>query len=442
MLFLRTGLPGASKTLNTIKEICEDKNNAGRQVYYNNIKVMLLDIDICSSFAGWFYGRYLHSLDDAKLKPVQKILTRIHEEGELASVDSFPHLAQYFESWLAFKGDVKLWVEWARKCYPKTTLEPLELYLSSTEEEHRTTEHLKQFKLHWQHFSDPKLWYELPRGEIIVIDECQQWFPPRPTGSRVPQHCAEFETHRHKGWDVHLITQSPKFLDYHIRGLAGRHIHYFNPWGSNRVSRLQGDKAFDPEDYFAKKAAQQTLIKRDKKYYGLYWSADKHTHKLALPKKLLVVLPLPFIVIWAVYYMISGHFLSSEPPKSQPLNSSAQPVQQASNTATAVQQTNFQPFSKLAETTPIGQLCTALTYAGFELKKYGPDDYSVIHFFSCELPYTDEPEQNQSEDTPPPVKPSLLLDGAYMQTLGYVFNYKNNLPVLTYGDNTYVFPRY
>ena len=63
MLYLRTGLPGASKTLNTLKEICHSKTTPYREIYYNNIKLLMLDFDVCSSFSGWFYGVYFPSID-------------------------------------------------------------------------------------------------------------------------------------------------------------------------------------------------------------------------------------------------------------------------------------------------------------------------------------------------------------------------------------------
>lgn len=35
-----------------------------------------------------------------------------------------------------------------------------------------------------------------PTGAILVIDECQRVFRPRPSGSKVPDYVVELETHR------------------------------------------------------------------------------------------------------------------------------------------------------------------------------------------------------------------------------------------------------
>ena len=89
-------------------------------------------------------------------------------------------------------------------------MKQLEFFLDSAEKDQITIESLKQFNLDFRHFKEPALWFELPRNSIIIIDECQQTFPVRPVGAKVPLHCSEFETHRHKGWDIHLVTQDAK----------------------------------------------------------------------------------------------------------------------------------------------------------------------------------------------------------------------------------------
>ena len=326
MLYLRTGLPGASKTLNTLKEICHSKTTPYREIYYNNIKLLMLDFDVCSSFSGWFYGVYFPSIDKNLKKPIQQRLLKIHAEGELATLDTFSHLRHIFDAWLVDNGFISLWLYWVNRCYPKSALKQLEFFLDSAEKDQITIESLKQFKLDWRYFDEPALWFELPRNSIIIIDECQQTFPVRPVGAKVPRHCSEFETHRHKGWDIHLVTQDAKLMDNHVRRLTGCHVHYFNPFKSSRVTRYQADKVFDQDDYFQKKNTISSIIKRDKNFYGLYWSADAHTHKLVIPTKLLLVLPVPFLIAFLVWYLVSGNWSTNTQPQEvktsqgQPLN--------------------------------------------------------------------------------------------------------------------------
>ena len=448
MLFLRTGLPGASKTLNTLKEITNEPRNAGREIYYHNIKILLLDFDVCHSFQGYFYGHYLPALDKKAAKPVQKRLQKIHNDGELADQSSFSHLIHLYDAWLESKGDVTLWLHWVSVVYPASARENLNLFIDSADKDTVSFENLKQFNLDWRQFHDPAKWYELPRQSIIVLDECQQTFPPRPVGSKVPAHCSEFETHRHKGWDIHLVTQDAKLIDNHVRRLAGCHVHYFNPFKSNRVTRYQGDKVFDQEDYFQKKNTIRSIITRDKTMYGLYWSADLHTHKLVLPKKLILILLAPIIVIFLAWLLISGSWSSTPKPEEKPVNEVNQQAQnnqhQTTQSPASYIPTNepaiydhIKPFSAVPADTPIGQLCDSLVYAGYELKtRYNRP--VVEHFFTCELPYREDEAENQENF----IKPSLLLDSYYLSNIGFTFEYKNRMPVLSYGNTRYIFPRY
>ena len=55
MLHLITGRPGASKSLNGFKTVCTDSKYAGRQKFYNNIRLNLLDFQVCKTFQTYFY---------------------------------------------------------------------------------------------------------------------------------------------------------------------------------------------------------------------------------------------------------------------------------------------------------------------------------------------------------------------------------------------------
>lgn len=74
--------------------------------------------------------------------------------------------------------------------------------------------------------ADPTQWMsEVPDGSIIIIDEVQSIWRPRGPGSKVPDHVAALETHRHRGLDFYLTTQGPNLVDANVRALIGRHIH-------------------------------------------------------------------------------------------------------------------------------------------------------------------------------------------------------------------------
>lgn len=72
----------------------------------------------------------------------------------------------------------------------------------------------------------PERWPEdVPDGAIVVIDEVQRVWRPRGPGTKVPDHVAKLETHRHRGLDFYIITQGPNLVDSNVRALVGRHVH-------------------------------------------------------------------------------------------------------------------------------------------------------------------------------------------------------------------------
>jgi len=191
MLYIRTGLPGNGKTLNTIKEVDLKAKTEGRTVYFHNV-------------AG---------LDPSKLQ------------------------AEWFE------------------------------------------------------FEDPLKWHELPHNSIIVVDEAQgseatPMFGTRDPRKAVPEHITAFETMRHRGHEVHLITQDPRFLDVHARRLCNKHIHYWRIFGSQKVSRYETERVVnDVEKLSSFSQSSRTIISLDKKYFGVYTSTQAQHHFRFRPSK-------------------------------------------------------------------------------------------------------------------------------------------------------------
>ncbi|WP_240802259.1 zonular occludens toxin domain-containing protein, partial [Vogesella urethralis] len=70
---------------------------------------------------------------------------------------------------------------------------------------------------------------------------CQRSFPPRRNGTEIPKQVSKFETHRHHGFDVWLITQSPKLLDTHVREFVNMHYHQRRVIGSPSARVYQWD---------------------------------------------------------------------------------------------------------------------------------------------------------------------------------------------------------
>ena len=448
MLFLRTGLPGASKTLNTLREICHDKNASGRDIYYNNIKLLMLDFDVVCSFQGFFYGEFYPSLDKKSKPKYQKILLKIHDQDELVQPSDFPHLRAQYDSWIETGGHVNLWLYWVRRTHPKSKLSSLEDYLKVAD--NPTVDDLKQFKLHWNDFPDPTTWCDLPRHSIFVIDECQRWFPVRPVGSKVPRHVSEFETHRHKGYDAHLVTQDAKLLDSHVRRLVGRHVHYSNPLASKKITRMEHDKVFDPSDFHQRKNATKAVKSRDSNFYGLYWSADVHTHKARIPKLLYLLIPIFIMPFYVFYHFFGGSDETVENPVvvEQEVNDVKAFVNQPDVSSVKPYEPEIKHFDQIIEDdTPLSSFCDRVTYAGKEvISRHG--SVTTNYYLQCEKKSDDSDRHSQSDNEDKELKSqndflssgSYLLDYKFLSGLGYELRIIQGMPVLEYDEVNYLFP--
>jgi zona occludens toxin len=110
---------------------------------------------------------------------------------------------------------------------------------------------------------DANNWHnELPDGAILVIDEVQRIWRPRGSATKVPDSVAALETHRHRGIDVYVTTQSPTLVDSNFRNLVGRHVHI-------RDTGILGRWWYEwPETST-----------------GMNWKTCVNKHRLSLPKK-------------------------------------------------------------------------------------------------------------------------------------------------------------
>jgi len=158
--------------------------------------------------------------------------------------------------------------------------------------------------LPWLELDDGSRWHEQSGGAIVVIDECQRIFPPRKQGAQVPKHVSEFETHRHRGFDIILITQHPQLLDIAVRKLVGRHFHVVRKFGRETAKVLQWERCVDPHDRSVQKDALVTRFPFPKERYKVYKSADVHTVKKDFPIKPVAVLVGSLAGIITAFYIV------------------------------------------------------------------------------------------------------------------------------------------
>jgi len=132
-------------------------------------------------------------------------------------------------------------------------------------------------------------WFDWCRpGDVIVYDEVQRTWPPRPNGSKVPDYISALETHRHKGVDFIILTQNPMLLDRNVVALVGRHLHIRRFGGVGAAIVYEWDHC--SRQLLFSKALKKSTFRYDKSVFKLYTSSQLHTKpQVSIP-------PLAYIV--------------------------------------------------------------------------------------------------------------------------------------------------
>lgn len=264
-----TGIPGAGKTLYTLPYVkgLAEQEKPPRQVYYANINGLKTDI------LPW---RDLHAGVD------------LDPEAESAWEDFKRHEAEQQGK------SYKPWFKDGR--YPEKALGPHD-------------------------------WWKLPAGSIVVIDECQEVFPLRPSGSNVPEHVARLATHRHRGLDIVLVTQHPTLVDAFVRKLVGKHFHVVRNFGFEKATIHEWSNGMRENPDKSRKDSVRHEWFYDKKVYAWYDSSEKHTYKGKLPAKVLAIPALVMLAIFAGWFAVQTILQVGK--KQEPQTAAAQPGQQA-----------------------------------------------------------------------------------------------------------------
>ncbi|MBZ9666737.1 zonular occludens toxin domain-containing protein [Pseudomonas sp. LMG 31766] len=177
----------------------------------------------------------------------------------------------------------------------------------------------------WQEFDEPQKWHELPQNAMIVIDEAQTFFRVRPAGSAVPAYASALETMRHRGHELHCITQNPGLIDTHFRKLCNSHIHYVRGHKGKVIKRWEFERVnMDVEKKNDFSDGQATRVLLDKKYFGVYQSVaegSEHHMKFKPPRALFVFIA---CIIGIGYFGYGIYERRIAPPKPQ-----AEAVEQA-----------------------------------------------------------------------------------------------------------------
>lgn len=147
-----------------------------------------------------------------------------------------------------------------------------------------------------------------PDGALIVADEVQRTWRPRPPGSKVSDAVAALETHRHRGIDFLLITQAPSLVDQNVRRLVSRHVHIVATWAA-RFMYEWPECNVDPLS--GRTSAIKVPYKLPKSAIGKYKSAEIHTKQKRRVPPSMIALGLAVVVAallsWRVAARVSDY---------------------------------------------------------------------------------------------------------------------------------------
>lgn len=137
-----------------------------------------------------------------------------------------------------------------------------------------------------------------------MFDEVQKVWPPRANGSKVPEDIQELDTHRHKGVDFILITQSVMNIDRHLHALGGRHLHV------RRVGNMKAAIVYEWDHVSKSLQYSKSIAKHPWRYsskvFKLYKSSELHTKvKRSTPPLLWVALLALGVAGWGIPSYIS-----------------------------------------------------------------------------------------------------------------------------------------
>jgi zona occludens toxin len=168
---------------------------------------------------------------------------------------------------------------------------------------------IKELKMPWISLNENEVkdWDTLPSGAVLVVDESQYLMPVRDPRKPLPEWILKMSEHRHKGYDLIFLTQSPNLLDAGFRRFVGRHTHIERIFGLESAKWLTWEKCVtEVDDHFKRKEAVIKRVGFDKKYFGTYKSAEVHTHKRKIPAKVFIpFIALIFLIFLVIYFLNS-----------------------------------------------------------------------------------------------------------------------------------------
>jgi zona occludens toxin (predicted ATPase) len=266
-----TGVPGTGKTAHMV-DLLEEQVAKGR-IIFSNISGLKLPHYRLGAVQTWQQGTWLHIDKYVRTSPLLKSQIEV-EDDDIIDDDTEANWLPNPDVFMTDSGVLMV----------------------------RVRDHNRQIVGAVQ--------YQNHKGALIVIDECQNFFRPRPAGSPVPDHVAAFEVHRKQDLDFWLVTQRLGLLDSNVRGLCGRHVALRSTFLGR--FKYEWPEVGDIESKASRDTAARTRYKLPKHVFTLYKSAESHTKQtFSMPfmaKAMFFILPLVALLAFKSYSLIEGKF--------------------------------------------------------------------------------------------------------------------------------------
>jgi zona occludens toxin len=180
-------------------------------------------------------------------------------------------------------------------------------------------------------------------------------------------------------------------------------------------------------------------MKRDSRFYGLYWSADEHTHEFKLPKIIFLLPVMIAVFVGILYFILSGTMMEVVTGQPNPLSSSksvdtppSSPVVTSPTPPSSKPSKLFYVGTQVFDH-PLTSMCTGFEYAGYTTVKIN-NIYRTEHFLNC---FTDTSRlvNTVNSDGSTSQESELItrtLSSDYLKNLGYSIALNNRTPIIVY----------
>lgn len=163
------------------------------------------------------------------------------------------------------------------------------------------------------HKALPVDWRETPNNSVIAYDEAHKIdiFQPNRKQLHDDERIIQLNESRHTGHEIYFITQSPKFLHQHIRGVISQHFHLHNPMGAkaSTVFMWRHGNTTNPDSQAAKNLAETEEIfsfkKEVQENFKSIEDEANHTRKLKIPKKIINICACLLVMVGLCVYLLT-----------------------------------------------------------------------------------------------------------------------------------------